>query len=146
MAHGGFLSGGAAYNQWNVYAAPFAKGLTYSECKQCVQAFIFDANQSLVSKGGQLVFSSLNVEFSVPEFMKDLDAWGPGGVINGKYSDYINEAEMLTEALLEVIEEGDGHGKPQDRRPVRQGLHRQHDPPPPGRDPHGKSRTGRRER
>lgn len=112
MAHGGFLSGGAAYNQWNVYAAPFAKGLTYSECKQCVQAFIFDANQSLVSKGSQLIFSSLNIEISVPDFMMDLDAWGPGGVINGKYSDYVNEAEMLTEALLEVIEEGDGHGKP----------------------------------
>lgn len=57
-------------------------------------------------------FSNLNVELcGVPPFMMDLPAIGKEGKEVGTYSDYIEEAQLITEILIEVLMEGDGHGR-----------------------------------
>lgn len=112
MAGGTVFSGGQSYAFWNIFVAPYCRGLTYEEIKQQVQAFIFDANQSLVSRGGQILFTSLNVEFEVPEFLKNELAIGPGGVEIGVYGDYEQEAKLVLKALIEVLNEGDARGRP----------------------------------
>lgn len=105
------MAGGQGIAYGNIFLAPYAKGLSYKEIKNAMQAFIFNLNMSYTSRGGQPVFSSLNVELGIPSFLKDEPAYGPGGVIRGVYGDYEEEAELILRALLEVIEEGDGAGK-----------------------------------
>lgn len=112
MAGAQCLSGGQAYAFWNVFLAPYAKGMSYAEIKQEVQAFIFDCNQSLVSRGGQVLFTSINVEFTIPEFLKNESAIGPGGIPIGTYSDYEREADLILRALIEVLSDGDANGRP----------------------------------
>lgn len=111
MAGGVVLSGGQSYAFWNIFCAPYCQNLTYEEIKQQVQAFIFDMNQSLVARG-QVLFTSLNVEFEVPEFLKNEPAIGPGGVEIGVYGDYEQEAKLILKALIEVLNEGDAQGRP----------------------------------
>lgn len=105
------LSGGQAYGFWNVFLAPYAKGLSYKQIKQEVQSFIFELNQSLVAKG-QCIFTSINVEFKIPDFLKDAPAIGPEGIAVGTYKDYESESQLLLQALIEVLNEGDYHNRP----------------------------------
>ena len=105
------LSGGQAIGFWNIFLAPFVRGLSYKQIKQEVQGFIFELNQSLVAKG-QPIFTSINVEFEVPSFLKDVPALGSEGIPIGTYKDYEEEAKLLLKALIEVLFEGDYHNRP----------------------------------
>ena len=107
MAGSQCLSGGQAYSHFNIFLAPFCKGLSYNEVKQEVQGFIFNLNMSCISRGSQTIFSSINVEFEVPDFLKDEPAVSFGGVIDGVYGDYQQEADYLFQAVCEVLREKD---------------------------------------
>ena len=107
MAGSQCLSGGQAYSHFNIFLAPFCKGLSYEEVKQEVQGFIFNLNMSCISRGSQTIFSSINVEFEVPDFLKDVPAVSFGGVIDGVYGDYQQEADYLFQAVCEVLREKD---------------------------------------
>ena len=106
------LSGGQSMAFINVFMAPFAKGLSYDRIKQAMQMFIFNLNMSYCSRGGQSVFSSINVEMGVPELLRTETAWGPGGKACGVYGDYETEARQIERAITEVLYEGDSMGKP----------------------------------
>ena len=111
MAGSQTLSGGQAYSHFNIFLAPFCKGLSYKEVKQEVQGFIFNLNMSCISRGSQTIFSSINVEFEVPDFLKDEPAVSFGGVIDGVYGDYQQEADYLFQAVCEVLREKDAIGR-----------------------------------
>jgi ribonucleoside-triphosphate reductase len=106
------MSGGQSLPLLNVFMAPYAQGLSYERIKQAMQMFIFNLNMSYTSRGGQSVFSSVNVELDVPKFLEDEVAWGPGGKQAGVYGDYSDEARILQKAFTEVLAEGDALGKP----------------------------------
>ena len=110
MAGAVVFSGGQGYVNFNTLLAPFARGRTYEEIKQAIQGFIFNCNMSLVCRGGQILFSSIGVDLSVPDVLKNEPAIGPNGVANGVYGDYQEEADLIFRAILEVSEEKDGHG------------------------------------
>lgn len=110
MAGAVVFSGGQGYVNFNTLLAPFAKGRTYEEIKQAIQGFIFNCNMSLVCRGGQILFSSIGVDLSIPEVLANEPAIGPNGVANGVYADYQEEADLIFRAILEVSEEKDGHG------------------------------------
>ena len=110
MAGAVVFSGGQGYVNFNTLLAPFAKGRTYEEIKQAIQGFIFNCNMSLVCRGGQILFSSIGVDLSVPKVLANEPAIGPGGVANGVYADYQEEADLIFRAILEVSEEKDGNG------------------------------------
>ena len=65
---------------------------------------------SLICRGGQVLFSSIGVDLSVPDVLKDEPAIGPGGVANGVYGDYQEEADLIFRAICEVSNEKDGNG------------------------------------
>lgn len=111
MAGSQCLSGGQAYSHFNVFLAPFCKGLPYDEVKQEIQGMIFNLNMSCISRGSQTIFSSINVEFEIPEFLKDVPAIGPGGVVDGVYGDYQQEADYVFRAVCEVLREKDAIGR-----------------------------------
>ena len=110
MAGAVVFSGGQGYVNFNTLLAPFARGRTYEDIKQAIQGFIFNCNMSLVCRGGQILFSSIGVDLSIPEVLANEPAIGPNGVANGVYADYQEEADLIFRAILEVSEEKDGHG------------------------------------
>ena len=110
MAGAVVFSGGQGLVNFNTLLAPFAKGLTYKEIKQSIQSFIFNCNMGLVCRGGQVLFSSIGVDLSVPKVLADKPAIGPEGVVNGVYADYQEEADLIFRAILEVSDEKDAAG------------------------------------
>lgn len=110
MAGATVFSGGQGFANFNTFLAPFCKGRTYQEIKQAIQGFIFNCNMSLICRGGQVLFSSIGLDLSIPKILKDRPAISIGGVINGTYGDYQNEADMVFKAVCEVSNEKDGNG------------------------------------
>ena len=110
MAGATVFSGGQGYANFNSLLSVFARGRTYEEIKQAIQGFIFNCNMSLICRGGQCLFSSIGIDMSMPEILKNEPAIGPGGIVSGVYGDYQKEADLIFRAVLEVSNEKDGIG------------------------------------
>jgi ribonucleoside-triphosphate reductase len=106
------MSGGQSMSLWNVFVAPFAAGLPYKKVKQAVQMLIYNLNMAYAARGSQVPFTSLNMEFGVPDFLQDVDAYGPKGKLAGVYGDFEEETRILQRAFTETLLEGDSDGKP----------------------------------
>ncbi len=91
---------------------PFFTGMSYDAVKQVAQAFVYEMNMQYVARGGQVVFSNINIELTVPEFLRNEPAIGPKGKVVGTYGDFEDELIMFTKALLDVFLDGDARGKP----------------------------------
>ena len=106
------MSGGQAMSFWNVFVAPFAKGRTYEDIKQCVQMLIYNLNMAYAARGSQVPFTSMQLEFGVPKFLEDVTAYGPKGEIVGTYGDFEEETRLIQRAFTETLYGGDREGKP----------------------------------
>jgi len=106
------MSGGQSMSLWNVFVAPFAAGLPYKKVKQAVQMFIYNLNMAYAARGSQVPFTSINLEFTVPDFLKDEPAYGPKGKCVGTYGDFEEETRILQRAFTEILLEGDSDSKP----------------------------------
>ena len=67
---------------------------------EAIQNFIFNCNCALIARGGQTIFSSINIEFDIPDFLKNEPAVGPEGVEVGVYGDYEEEPKYRMENVL----------------------------------------------
>lgn len=105
------LSGGQSIPCANVFIAPFCRGLNYQQIKQAIQSFVFSLNMSYATRGLQAPFTSLNLEFSVPDFLQNEVAYGPEGKVAGIYGDYEPETRLIQKAFAEVLIEGDSRGQ-----------------------------------
>ncbi|MBP2172769.1 anaerobic ribonucleoside-triphosphate reductase [Methanococcus voltae] len=105
------MSGGQSIDEFNVWLAPYMRGLSYSEVKQLMQMFIYEMNQIYAARGGQVVFSTVNLELEAPDFLKDKPAIKNGQIV-GTYEEYDAEIKIIAEALTEVLMGGDAYGKP----------------------------------
>ena len=110
MAGATVFSGGQGYINFNTFLSPFCKGKPYKEIKQAIQMFIFNANMSLICRGGQVLFSSIALDLSCPPILADEPAISFGGVAIGTYKDYQDEADLVFRAVCEVSNEKDGEG------------------------------------
>jgi anaerobic ribonucleoside-triphosphate reductase len=110
FAHSEF-SGAQNYYYFNTFMAPYFKGMDYNEIKQIAQMFIFETNQQYIARGSHIPISSIVTSPKIPEVLKEVDAIGPGGTIQGKYGDYENENLDFFNAISEVYTEGDGNQK-----------------------------------
>lgn len=106
------MSGGQSMSLWNVFVAPFAAGLPYDKIKQSVEMLIFNLNMAYAARGGQVPFTSVGLEFTVPDFLKNEPAYGPGGKVVGVYGDFEQEVRLLQRAFTEALIKGDSEGKP----------------------------------
>lgn len=106
------FAGGQGYFYFNVIMAPYMRGLSKKRVKQCAQQLVFVLTQQYVSRGGQVVFSSIDLTPGIPSVMKDVLVVKPGGVIGPEtYGDYGEEVQALFDAFMDVFLEGDGKGK-----------------------------------
>lgn len=109
----GHYSGAVGYDAFNMFLAPYLVGLSEERIKQLAQIIVFEFSQQAVARGGQVIFSDLNLYWGVPKHYADINAVGPGGVDTGiPYKEYDNETKLFMKALMEVYLEGDGSGRP----------------------------------
>jgi ribonucleoside-triphosphate reductase len=112
------FAGGQGYYNFLTFLAPFVEGMEYEEIKQLVQMFVYEMTQMMVARGGQLVFSSIQLSPGVPTLWQDKPCVYKGKVWDGKsapkrtYGEFEREVRLLFKATMEVMLEGDYWGKP----------------------------------
>jgi len=108
-----YYAGALGIGFLNIFYAPFLQGMSYDEMKQEAQYLIFSGSQNAFSRGGQSLFLDSNIHLGIPDYLKDVEAIGPGGKYMGKaYRDFEKESQMFARALMEVWKEGDREGHP----------------------------------
>lgn len=128
------IAGAVAFSSWNVYLAPFVyfdalkrRGIKdpintkleiqYNEedlrdIEKCVESMIYQLNSNS-RMGSEPAFTNLTLDFEVLQPMKQLPV-----IIKGKhhpaltYSHFQQEADLLLDVFVRVMQEGDGRGKP----------------------------------
>ncbi|MCT8336216.1 anaerobic ribonucleoside-triphosphate reductase [Methanoculleus sp. Afa-1] len=112
------FAGGQGYYNFLTFMAPFFEGMDYEEIRQLMQMFVYEMTQMMVARGGQVVFSSVQLSPGVPTLWKDKPCVYRGKVWNGEqaplrtYGEFEREVRLLFKALMEVMLEGDYWGKP----------------------------------
>jgi len=109
----GVFAGAIGWDAINIFFAPFLVGMSDKEIKQVAQMMIYEYSQQAVARGGQAIFSDINIYWEIPKHFENVPAMGPGGKYTGKkYSDYIKESQKFAWALFDVYKDGDGCGRP----------------------------------
>jgi len=112
------FAGGQGFYNFLTFIAPYFEGLEYDEIKQLMQMFVYEMTQMMVARGGQLVFSSVQLTPGVPTLWRDKPAVYSGRVWDGKdvplhtYGQFEREVRLAFKALMEVMLAGDHWGKP----------------------------------
>ncbi|MFC1835291.1 anaerobic ribonucleoside-triphosphate reductase [Thermodesulfobacteriota bacterium] len=107
------FAGAIGWDAVNLFFAPYLRGLPQSEIRQVAQMLIFEFSQQAVARGGQAIFTDINLYWEIPKHFENVPAIGPGGEFTGlTYSDYLPEAQNFVWTLFDVYREGDGAGRP----------------------------------
>jgi len=107
------FAGAIGWDAINIFFAPYLEGMSDDEVKQLAQMLIFEFSQQAVARGGQAIFSDINLYWEIPKHFVDTPAIGPSGQFTGKtYGEYEKEAQRFVWKLFEVFKEGDGAGRP----------------------------------
>ncbi len=112
------FAGGQGFFNFLMFIAPYLEGLSYEEIEQLMQMFVYEMTQMQVARGGQLVFSSVQLTPGVPKIWKDKPVVYKGEVWNGDraplrtYGEFEREVRLAFKALMNVMLKGDYWGKP----------------------------------
>jgi ribonucleoside-triphosphate reductase len=82
---------------FNVFLAPFIRGMDSTRVKENLRLFIMNVNQH--------VDAALGVELSIPKFVADKTAIGPQGKPCGNYGDFAEESRLLASLIIELFTE-----------------------------------------
>ena len=86
----GVFAGAIGWDAVNIFFAPFLVGMSDSEVDQIAQMLIYEYSQQAVARGGQAIFSDINLYWEIPKHFENVPAIGPGGQYTGKnYGDYL---------------------------------------------------------
>lgn len=105
-------AGAQAFSSFDTYLAPFIKkdNLSYKEVKQSVQQFVFNLN--VPSRWGtQTPFTNITLDWVCPEDMREKHPVIGGIDMDFTYGDCKEEMALLNKAYIEVMTEGDYHGR-----------------------------------
>ncbi len=112
------FAGGQGFFNFLTFIAPYFEGLSYEEIEQLMQMFVYEMTQMQVARGGQLVFSSVQLNPGIPKIWKDKPIVYKGAICNGEqaplrtYGDFEREVRLAFKALMNVMLQGDYWGKP----------------------------------
>ena len=107
------FAGAIGWDAVNLFFAPYLEGLSDREVHQLAQMLIYEFSQQAVARGGQAIFTDINLYWEVPKHFEQVMAIGPGGEFTGKtYSEYASQAQRFVWALFDVYREGDAVGRP----------------------------------
>lgn len=105
------FAGGEGFYNYLIFLAPYIRGLSYDSIKQLMQMMFFELTQMYVARGGQPVFSNIQITPGVPELWKNKPIVWRGRVGPETYGEYEDEVKMLYRAINEVALQGDYRGK-----------------------------------
>ncbi len=105
-------AGAQAFSSFDTYLAPFVRTdhLTYPEVKKCIESFIYGVNTPS-RWGTQAPFSNITLDWTVPDDLADLPAIVGGKEMDFTYGDCKKEMDMVNKAFIEIMIEGDAHGR-----------------------------------
>jgi anaerobic ribonucleoside-triphosphate reductase len=112
------FAGGQGFYNFLGFMAPYFEGMSYDEIEQLMQMFVYEMTQMMVARGGQLVFSSVQLSPGVPKLWRDKPVVYKGRVWDGvqaklrTYGEFEREVRLGFEALMNVMLKGDYWGKP----------------------------------
>jgi ribonucleoside-triphosphate reductase len=95
------ISGEQTLDFFNVFLAPFAKGMPFSEVKNALEVFIFDLNQGYTHQSAPIPVS-LELELAIPDFLEKKTVES-GGETNGYYADFTEESQLVAQALMDLM-------------------------------------------
>ena len=109
----GHFAGAIGWDAVNIFFAPFLTDMNDRQIHQLAQMLIFEYSQQSVARGGQAIFSDLNIYWEIPKHFKNVEAIGPAGEYTGKkYGEYAKDAQRFAWALFDIYMDGDGTGRP----------------------------------
>ncbi|HXZ24407.1 MAG TPA: anaerobic ribonucleoside-triphosphate reductase, partial [Methanomassiliicoccales archaeon] len=109
----GHFAGAIGWDAVNLFLAPYLENVDDDRMKQLAQILIFEFAQQAVARGGQSIFSDLNLYWEIPDHFVGVPAIGPKGQFTGSnYEDYLPEAQRFVSALFDVYMDGDALGRP----------------------------------
>jgi ribonucleoside-triphosphate reductase (formate) len=91
------LNGSQVCAYFNVFLAPFIKGIESAQTKEHLRLFILNLNQH--------VDSVLGLELSIPQFVEQKPAVGPEGKVCGTYKDFADESLLIASLLIDLFRE-----------------------------------------
>ena len=105
-------AGAQAFSSFDTYLAPFVKAdnLTYPEVKKCIESFIYGVNTPS-RWGTQAPFSNITLDWTVPDDLAEMPAIVGGREMDFCYKDCKKEMDMVNRAFIEIMIEGDAHGR-----------------------------------
>ncbi|MHC1631741.1 MAG: anaerobic ribonucleoside-triphosphate reductase [Methanotrichaceae archaeon] len=112
------FAGGQGFYNFLTFLAPYLEDLSYVEICQLMQMFVYEMTQMMVARGGQVVFSSVQLSPGVPKLWRDKPVVYRGKIWDGKqapsrtYGEFEKEVRFGFKALMEVMLVGDNWGKP----------------------------------
>ena len=108
----GEAAGAQAFSSFDTLLAPFIRydRLAYREVKQALQEFVFNLNVA-TRVGFQTPFTNLTMDIQPPTALRDQPVIIGGTQQDDTYNDFQEEMDMLNQAFLEVMSEGDAKGR-----------------------------------
>ncbi|MCD6206025.1 MAG: ribonucleoside triphosphate reductase [Candidatus Marinimicrobia bacterium] len=108
----GEAAGAQAFSNFDTLLAPFIHydGLSYKEVKQALQEFLFNINVP-TRVGFQTPFTNITLDLTAPQYFKDQGVVIGGAIMDKCYGEFQKEIDILNNAFLEVMLEGDAKGR-----------------------------------
>ena len=105
-------AGAQAFSSFDTYLAPFVKkdALDYEQVKKCIESFIYGVNTPS-RWGTQAPFSNITLDWTVPADLEKEPAIVSGREQDFTYGDCKVEMDMINKAFIQVMIEGDVHGR-----------------------------------
>lgn len=105
-------AGAQAFSSFDTYLAPFVKtdNLSYDQVKKCIESFIYGVNTPS-RWGTQAPFSNITLDWTVPSDLANVPAVVGGRERDFTYGDCKAEMDMINKAYIEIMIEGDVHGR-----------------------------------
>lgn len=108
----GEAAGAQAFSNFDTLLAPFVRydNLEYNDVKQALQEFIFNINVP-TRVGFQTPFTNITLDLLPPKIYKDSPVIIGGEPQKETYGDFQHEMDLVNQAFLEVMIEGDAKGR-----------------------------------
>ena len=108
----GEAAGAQAFSSFDTLLAPFIRydKLSYKEVKQALQEFVFNVNVP-TRVGFQTPFTNLTMDLSAPSTLASENVIVGGELMPETYADFQEEMDMINNAFLEVMTQGDAKGR-----------------------------------
>jgi len=108
----GEAAGAQAFSSFDTLLAPFVRydKLTYKEVKQALQEFVFNVNVP-TRVGFQTPFTNITMDLIAPSTVANENVVIGGKDMPETYADFQEEMDMINNAFLEVMTQGDAKGR-----------------------------------